>query len=63
MNRGVTLDAEALIALDLGSRRILALLARAQETSVRITVDRRGIRGRERATEGVRSTIFEIEDT
>lgn len=38
MTRGVTLDAGALIALDRDDRRIVALLARAQETSARITI-------------------------
>lgn len=38
MTRGVTLDAGALIALDRADRRVLALLARAQETSARVTV-------------------------
>lgn len=38
MTRGVTLDAGALIALDRNDRRVLALLARAQETAGRITV-------------------------
>lgn len=38
MTRGVTLDAGALIGLDRGDRRVLALLARAQETSARVTV-------------------------
>ena len=38
MTRGVTLDAGALIAVDRGDRRILALLVRAQETSARITI-------------------------
>lgn len=38
MTRGVTLDAGALIAVDRGDRRIVALLVRAQETSARITI-------------------------
>lgn len=38
MTRGVTLDAGALIALDRDDRRVVALLARAQETSARVTV-------------------------
>jgi hypothetical protein len=38
MTRGVTLDAGALIALDRDDRRIVALLARAQETSARVTI-------------------------
>lgn len=38
MTRGVTLDAGALIALDRGNRRIVALLVRAQETSARVTI-------------------------
>lgn len=38
MTRGVTLDAGALIALDRDDRRVIALLARAQETSARVTV-------------------------
>ena len=38
MSRGVTLDAGALIALDRDDRRVLALLARAQETSARVTI-------------------------
>ncbi|MGH8862481.1 MAG: PIN domain-containing protein [Jatrophihabitantaceae bacterium] len=38
MTRGVTLDAGALIAVDRDERRVLALLARAQETSARVTV-------------------------
>lgn len=38
MTRGVTLDAGALIALDRDDRRVLALLARTQETSARVTV-------------------------
>jgi predicted nucleic acid-binding protein len=38
MSRGVTLDAGALIALDRDDRRIVALLARAQETSARVTI-------------------------
>ncbi len=38
MTRGVTLDAGALIALDRGDRRVVALLARALETSARVTV-------------------------
>ena len=38
MTRGVTLDAGALIAVDRGDRRIVALLARAQETSAHITI-------------------------
>ena len=35
---GVTLDAGALIALDRNDRRVIALLARADETSARITI-------------------------
>ena len=38
MTRGVALDAGALIGLDRGDRRVIALLARAQETSARVTV-------------------------
>lgn len=38
MTRGVTLDAGALIALDRDDRRVLALLARAHETSARVTI-------------------------
>lgn len=38
MTRGVTLDAGALIALDRDDRRVLALLARAQDTSARVTI-------------------------
>lgn len=38
MTRGVTLDAGALIALDRDDRRVFALLARAQETSARVTI-------------------------
>lgn len=38
MSRGVTLDAGALIALDRDDRRVVALLARAQETSARVTI-------------------------
>lgn len=38
MTRGVTLDAGALIALDRDDRRVIALLARAQETSARVTI-------------------------
>lgn len=38
MTRGVTLDAGALIALDRNDRRVVALLARAQETSARVTI-------------------------
>lgn len=38
MTRGVTLDAGALIALDRDNRRVVALLARAQETSARVTI-------------------------
>lgn len=38
MTRGVTLDAGALIALDRADRRVVALLARALETSARITI-------------------------
>lgn len=38
MTRGVTLDTGALIAVDRGDRRIVALLVRAQETSARITI-------------------------
>lgn len=35
---GVTLDAGALIALDRGDRRVIALLARARETASRVTI-------------------------
>lgn len=38
MTRGVTLDAGALIALDRGDRRVIALLARAHETSSVVTI-------------------------
>lgn len=38
MTRGVTLDAGALIAVDRGNRRIVALLVRAQETCARVTI-------------------------
>jgi len=38
MTRGVTLDAGALIALDRDDRRIVVMLARAQETSARVTI-------------------------
>lgn len=38
MTRGVTLDASALIAFDRDDRRVVALLARAQETSARVTI-------------------------
>ena len=38
MTRGVTLDAGALVALDRDDRRVVALLARAQETSARVTI-------------------------
>lgn len=38
MTRGVTLDAGALIALDRDDRRVVALLACAQETSARVTI-------------------------
>jgi predicted nucleic acid-binding protein len=38
MMPGVTLDAGALIALDRNDRRMVVLLARARETSARITV-------------------------
>lgn len=38
MTRGVTLDAGALIALDRDDRRVIALLARAQATSARVTI-------------------------
>lgn len=38
MTRGVTLDAGALIALDRDDRRVVALLARAQETAARVTI-------------------------
>lgn len=38
MTRGVTLDAGALIGLDRGDRRVVALLVRARETSSRVTV-------------------------
>ena len=36
--RGITLDAGALIALDRGDRRVVVLLARAQERGERLTV-------------------------
>lgn len=36
--RGVTLDAGGLIALDRDDRRVVVLLARARETSARVTV-------------------------
>ncbi|HEV8279503.1 MAG TPA: hypothetical protein VGQ26_27950 [Streptosporangiaceae bacterium] len=35
---GVTFDAAGLIALDRGDRRIVVLLARARETSARVTI-------------------------
>src|SRR5580698_22835 len=35
---GVTLDAGALIALDRGDRRVIALLARAAELGARVTI-------------------------
>lgn len=35
---GVTLDSGALIALDRNDRRVIALLARARETGVRVTL-------------------------
>lgn len=38
MSAGVTLDAGALIGLDRGDRRVIALLVRAQETAARVTV-------------------------
>lgn len=38
MSGGVTLDAGALIGLDRDDRRVIALLARAHETSARITI-------------------------
>ena len=38
MTRGVTLDSGPLIALDRDDRRVVALLARAQETSARVTI-------------------------
>jgi hypothetical protein len=38
MTRGVTLDAGALIGLDRGDRRVIALIVRGRETSARITV-------------------------
>lgn len=38
MTTGVTLDAGALIGLDRGDRRVLGLLARAAETSGRVTI-------------------------
>lgn len=38
MTRGITLDAGGLIALDRGDRRVVALLARALETSEVVTV-------------------------
>jgi len=38
MMPGVTLDADALIALDRNDRRVAVLLARARETGARITV-------------------------
>ncbi|MHB2024072.1 MAG: hypothetical protein ACYCO3_12185 [Mycobacteriales bacterium] len=38
MRLGVTLDAGALIGLDRGDRRVIVLLARAQETSGRLTI-------------------------
>lgn len=38
MTAGVTLDAGALIGLDRGDRRVIALLARATETYGRVTI-------------------------
>ena len=38
MNGGITFDAGGLIAVDRNDRRILALLARARERGVRITI-------------------------
>ena len=38
MTRGVTLDAGAIIGLDRGDRRVIALIVRGRETSSRITV-------------------------
>ena len=38
MTRGITLDAGGLIALDRGDRRVVALVARALETSEVVTV-------------------------
>ena len=38
MTAGVTLDAGALIAVDRGNRRVVALLARARETGSRLTI-------------------------
>lgn len=38
MTGGVTLDAGALIGLDRGDRRVVVLLARAHETSARVTI-------------------------
>lgn len=38
MTLGVTLDAGALIGLDRGDRRVVALLARAHETSARVII-------------------------
>lgn len=38
MTAGVTLDAGALIGLDRGDRRVIALLARAHEISARVTI-------------------------
>ncbi|MDO8392251.1 MAG: PIN domain-containing protein [Actinomycetota bacterium] len=38
MNRGLTLDAGALIALDRNDRRVLALLQHCAETAERITI-------------------------
>ncbi len=38
MTAGITLDAGALIGLDRGDRRVVALLARAQQTSARVTI-------------------------
>lgn len=38
VTRRVTLDAGALLALDLDDRRVVALLARARETSARMTI-------------------------
>ncbi|UNX56093.1 PIN domain-containing protein [Georgenia sp. TF02-10] len=37
-DRGVTLDAGALIGLDRGDRRVITLLARALETAARVTI-------------------------
>jgi hypothetical protein len=38
VSAGITLDAGGLIAIECGDRRLVALLARAAETAVRITV-------------------------